>query len=150
MATFSYNSDYGSYPVKISVGYYETNSNIPSLAIMLIDANDNNPVTTLTVNLPSKQPSFCMAHIDTNNASGAEAFLKESGLAKSLDFSAKSGFCSYPAYYFDAKKLAECDPEGFAAYRKAYEECDPDDVQEYYDGYEAEFSEQEESSSFRP
>ena len=45
------------------------------------------------------------AFVDTNNSPWLEEFLKKNKIANPLGFNMHSGFCKYPAYRFDLKKL---------------------------------------------
>lgn len=60
------------------------------------------PFAMLTVNLPcSVSLPENAQFIDTNNNPGAEKWLEHFGIAKSLGFTARSGYCEYPAYQFN-------------------------------------------------
>lgn len=65
---------------------------------------DDGPYATLTVNL-GKMLESDKAYVDTNNFPEAESFIKKYRLGKPTGNYAYSGFCSYPLYQFDLKKL---------------------------------------------
>lgn len=66
--------------------------------------------------------------IDTNNCSEStlqpvfEALDAHPRTVFGSPYTIQSGFCEYPIYDFNPKKLEEYDPEGFKAYQKSYEE----------------------------
>ncbi|WP_407414241.1 DUF4313 domain-containing protein [Methanobrevibacter sp.] len=76
-----------------------------SLAVMLEDSTDGSPFGVLTVCLPHEfTPDGC-AYVDTNNCPWAEEFIKENQLGDKLEFTAQSGFCTYPLYRFNLNKI---------------------------------------------
>ena len=101
--------------------YYETYENVfivldkyrfdNSLAISLM-SNTLGPIARITVCLQDGLglPYFLdedEAFVDTNNCPWAEQFIIENRLGKPTGRKAGSGFCLYPSYKFDLKKLAE-------------------------------------------
>lgn len=62
------------------------------------------PFATLTVNLGKKIPEN-QAFVDINNCPWAEDFIEENGLGKETGVIGGSGFCFYPLYEFDLKKM---------------------------------------------
>lgn len=82
-----------------------------SLAIELISESEG-PYAMLTVCLQDDLglPYFLNedeAFVDTNNCPWAPAFIEKYGLGKPTGRTACSGFCEYPLYKFDLKKLKE-------------------------------------------
>ena len=80
------------------------------------------PFDKLTVNLPlvlEKWYSF----IDTNNLSDdVLKWLADNKLANPTGKYARSGYCTYPLYWFDPKALQKYDPDGCAKYSERYGE----------------------------
>ena len=63
------------------------------------------PIAKLTTNIvPLPKP---YAFLDTNNCPGAEELVVRLGIAKDRGARVRSGFCVYPLYEFDLKKLEE-------------------------------------------
>lgn len=85
-------------PVTLRMGeYYNGN-----LAISL-DCCEG-PYATITVNLDGTLcPEY--AYVDTNNCPWAEEFIEKYHLGESTGLSRRSGYCEYPLYKFDIKKL---------------------------------------------
>lgn len=78
-----------------------------SLAVSLYDGKEK--VAVITVNIES---SDCIgdetcAYIDTNNLPWVEDFLQENKIAYPTGEYGFSGFCAYPLYKFDLRKLEE-------------------------------------------
>lgn len=100
--------DDATYHVRIEVGHYDFDG---SLCVDLYDVDNDEPFTTLTVCVPdiNDEPYAIMgedtAFVDTNNNPEAEEFIKRYKLGTPLGIYASSGFCRYPAYKFDLKKL---------------------------------------------
>ena len=75
------------------------------LAVLL--DSDEGPYAVLTVNIPGAYcPEGC-AYLDTNNFPQGEDFVVKNGLAEDMEEIAFSGYCMYPLYRFDIKKLEE-------------------------------------------
>jgi hypothetical protein len=70
----------------------------------------------------------CSTFIDTNNCPQFmlqpvfEALDAHPRTVFGSPYTIQSGFCEYPIYDFNPKKLEEYDPEGFKAYQKEYSE----------------------------
>lgn len=96
-----FDDDYEVYPV---ICKYKTNNR---LAILLMLTEDE-WFCDLTVNINSEQSdkkNKALAFVDTNNNPWAEQFIKTNELGKPTGFFGFSGFCTYPEYEFDLKKL---------------------------------------------
>lgn len=63
------------------------------------------PYANLTVNICNLPDGY--ACLDTNNLSCAEEFVTEYGIAVPTGEYKVSGFCTYPVYKFDMKKMEE-------------------------------------------
>lgn len=65
--------------------------------------------------------SYLEAAIDVNN-NGRKLldFLESNGFGKRTPFTVSSGYCVYPIFRFDEKKIREIDSKVFAEYQKAY------------------------------
>ena len=61
----------------------------------------------ITVNLGLKPTNESCAFVDRNNNKWAETFLKENKIAVPTGRVVISGFCMYPEYSFDLKKLKD-------------------------------------------
>lgn len=102
--------DYNGSKVYVKLSAYNFDG---SVAIQLYDAVDDAPYATLTVCLQDDLglPYFCAGKsanfVDVNNNPGAEEFIAKYGLGKPAGRTARSGWCEYPLYEFDLKKLAE-------------------------------------------
>ena len=74
-----------------------------SLVVVLTRKNET--FVDLTVNLGVKPTNENCAFVDTNNNKWAEKFLKTNNIATPTGRIASSGFCLYPEYCFNIKKL---------------------------------------------
>lgn len=84
--------------------YADRYANNDRLAILLID-EDGEDFGDLTVNLVREHcPEGC-AFVDTNNCPWAEEFINKNHLGEFLGTYGYSGYCSYPLYKFDMKKI---------------------------------------------
>lgn len=114
---FDWRQDEDVYKIALKVASYEHGGN---LAIEMIDWTDGEPELwdVLTVNLPEKIEQDC-AFIDVNNL-GDEIlpWLEKNDLAKPTGRMMKSGYVEYPEYRFNAQKLQELSPQGYADYVK--------------------------------
>lgn len=68
------------------------------------------PYANLTVNLvdevvPFETEDVCYAFVDTNNWPEGEEFIKKADIGEKTKFVGHSGYCSYPLYRFDRKKI---------------------------------------------
>lgn len=65
------------------------------------------PFCFVTVNLPNHEITNkdFFGYIDVNNAPWLEGFLSENGFGLPTQRFATSGFCNYPEYFFDIKKM---------------------------------------------
>lgn len=92
------------YDVTLRVTSYQCNDN---LAIVLMC--DEGPFATMTVNLDEKLAND-FAFVDTNNCPWAIDFIEEYELGHDTGITKQSGYCRYPLYKFNMKKLSEYDP----------------------------------------
>lgn len=106
MKTFKYNfyitDEPEEYDLYFLVTSYHDNGN---MAIVMIDAEDDEEFGVLTKNLGEVEPGY--AFIDTNNNSGAIKMLKKYKFAKDENYYESSGFTSYPLYKFDLEKMKD-------------------------------------------
>ncbi len=65
------------------------------------------PFADMTVNLPEYRPTADCAFVDTNNLGQAEQLIAEYKLGKPTGRFVQSGYCAYPEYRFDMKKIKE-------------------------------------------
>ena len=96
-----FDEEYEVYPV---IFKYENNKR---LAILLVLTEDE-WFCDLTVNIDHEQSSKknkALAFVDTNNNPWAEQFIKDNKLGRQTGFFGFSGYCTYPEYEFDLKKL---------------------------------------------
>lgn len=108
------------YKMELKVSSYMYGGN---LAIEMVDWTDEEPEDwgTLTVNLPEELEKDC-AFVDVNNL-GEEIlpWLRKNGLAKPTGRIMRSGYVEYPEYRFNAGRLQELDPQGYAEYSKQFD-----------------------------
>ena len=71
-----------------------TYRNNNTIAIQMIGKDDEE------LNLSSPLQSDTLAFVDCNNMPGIEKWLQKNGIAISLGFSQRSGFCTYPLMMF--------------------------------------------------
>ncbi len=76
-----------------------------SLAVVLTRRKET--FADITVNLGVKPTDDNCAFVDTNNNKWAEDFLKTNNIAVPTGRFASSGFCMYPEYSFNLKKLKD-------------------------------------------
>lgn len=94
------------YDVSVRTSTYRNNGNLYvglTCKVSEDGAEWHEPYADITVNIIKLEPGY--AAIDTNNFPAAEQFITENGLAEFTGTYARSGFCSYPIYKFDTKKL---------------------------------------------
>lgn len=109
MKQYTIETDYGTYnDIAITTDHYRFDG---SLAIELVSESEG-PFARLTVCLQDDLglPYFLdedEAFVDTNNCPWAEEFIKENRLGKPTGRTARSGWCEYPLYKFNLKKLHE-------------------------------------------
>lgn len=107
MKTYKYKSPYGKeYTLAPMVRTYSNGR----LAIQLIDAEDGAQFAVLTTNLVEEQLSGedC-AFVDTNNFGDAEEFIIKNHLGVFVYNYGYSGFCKYPEFFFNVKKMNKGD-----------------------------------------
>lgn len=107
MKHFTLKTDFGTYgDIVITTDKYRFGG---SLAIELVSESEG-PFARLTVCLEDDLglPYILAgdeAFVDTNNCPWAVDFIKENGLGEPTGRTARSGFCVYPLYRFNLKKL---------------------------------------------
>jgi len=85
----------------VSVTYPNKN-----LGIIMLDEYEQ-PVGSITVNLPDEKIEKDCGFIDVNNlGEGILEFLDVYNIAKPTGYAAKSGFCEYPLYKFNMSELS--------------------------------------------
>ena len=91
--------------VTIELNQYANNN---TLALCLF-TDEGEPYCDLTVNIFESDiyASENTAFIDTNNCPWAEKFITDNELGEYCGYNGRSGFCEYPLYRFDMKKLKE-------------------------------------------
>lgn len=91
------------YNVRIVASKYANNK---TLALSLI-TEKGEPFANLTVNIKDSMiwADETTAFVDTNNCPWAEEFIAENKLGKYMGIRGASGFCTYPLYKFNLKKL---------------------------------------------
>lgn len=96
---------------------------MPSLAIALDDISTGEPeeYCMLTVSFGEYIGVKNCAYIDSNNCDFTDQLL-EQGMAQYTGFTKHSGFCEYPLWVFDEKKLKEMGEQNYQIYSDAYEE----------------------------
>lgn len=107
------------YKIELRVSSYEYGGNI---AIEMIDWTNGEPEEwgILTVNLSEKLEKDC-AFIDVNHMENKILrWLRKNRLAEPTGRTMRSGYVVYPEYRFNAQRLQELDPKGYAAYVKQY------------------------------
>ena len=77
-----------------------------SLALQIWNESDG-PIATITKCLLFARLEKDMAFVDTNNCPWAEDFIKEYRLGEPAGTTCKCGYCEYPLYKFDLKRLKE-------------------------------------------
>lgn len=88
--------------------FREKYSNNKRLAVRLADVDDGSPFAVITVNINyplSDNSNPALAFVDTNNLPMAADWLVSTGLAKPTGHIGYSGYCSYPEFEFDIKKV---------------------------------------------
>ena len=70
------------------------------------------PYSHITVNLvdevmPFDTEEVAYGFVDTNNWEAGEEFIKKHELGEDTGFRGHSGFCEYPLYRFDKKKIEQ-------------------------------------------
>lgn len=115
-ALLDYEFDGEKIPMELRIGQYQEGG---GLALELISWEEKKPEdwATVTVNLsvPCEKDH---AFVDINNLGMPEIceWIEKNGLGKTTGRRQKSGFCVYPEYHFDAKRLKELDREGYEGY----------------------------------
>ena len=79
-------------------------SNNDSLEVML-ETDEGEPFTILTVNLCDGVANKEYQYVDTNNNPWAEEFIKKNNLGWPTGIIGFSGFCQYPLYRFNLEAL---------------------------------------------
>lgn len=92
------------YNIGLHIEKYQSNGNTAITAW-----SKEGPFSTLTVNL-DYVPGPEYAYIDTNRGWDIEKFIKDNGLGVDTGIKMSSGFCTYPLYKLDLKKI---DPNYF-------------------------------------
>jgi len=105
MKTYKIETEFGDYEVAIELDSYRTDG---SLAIELIDVEEQWPFAMITVCLPEEGiAGDNFTFIDTNNCPWAPEFIRNNHLGVPTGNLGFSGFCTYPLYNMDLNKLRE-------------------------------------------
>ena len=94
----------GDTEVSIYIDHYEVDG---SLYIGLFDEEWKEPYTDLTVCLSDQSLKANEAYVDVNNNPMAMKFIEDNKLGVNTGKVGRSGFCVYPLYSFDLKRLEE-------------------------------------------
>ena len=81
-----------------------------TLAVYLY-TEDMEPYADITVNIENGIADYEMAYVDVNNFPWAEAFIKENGIGKPMGVVGRSGFCTYPLYFFNLDMMTQYEEE---------------------------------------
>ena len=65
------------------------------------------PIAIITVCLDDKRLEQNQSYVDTNNCPWAPEWIEENRLGKNTGKKARSGYCTYPLYEFDMKRINE-------------------------------------------
>ena len=94
------------YDVAFGVERYAENDNLALEMVFRNEDGFDEPFTMLTVNLSQQCAPNC-AYVDTNDNPWAEAFIAKYQLGHPTGRTRRSGFCEYPEYEFDMKKIEQ-------------------------------------------
>lgn len=86
--------NYNGHRVRLEQNTYANNG---TLAVCMVSP-DGELIDVITVNLNDRMQSDSMAYLDTNNNPKIENFIKRHHLGLPMNYSQRSGFCSYPLY----------------------------------------------------
>lgn len=78
-----------------------------SLAVSLYDGKEMVAVITVNIDASDCIGTDDCAYVDTNNCVWVEEFLQDNKIAFPTGEYGFSGFCAYPLYKFDLRKLEE-------------------------------------------
>lgn len=103
--------------VRLEINQYMNNGCIYIGLVSYADGYSE-PYGDLTVNLAGTAPDYC-GYVDTNNMPELEKFIEDNRIGSFTGLMKQSGYCTYPLYMFDAKRLRELCPEGMAIYERS-------------------------------
>ncbi len=89
------------YQLGIVKGKYTNNG---TLYLGLYDVINDEPFSDITVNLPESYARGSIQYINTNDFPQLEDIINEYSLGYLMG-SGSSGWCTYPLYYFDTRKI---------------------------------------------
>lgn len=83
-----------------------------AIQTLLYTSSGFEPYANLTVNLvdeeiPSSNEEVFYQFVDTNNWPESEEFIKKADIGEKTGVVGHSGYCTYPLYKFDRKKIEE-------------------------------------------
>ncbi len=87
--------------LNITKGAYTNNG---TLYLGLIEEETGEPFADITINLPESYARGNIQYLDSNDMPDIEQFLIKNKLGTNMG-SGKSGFCSYPLFWFDMKEV---------------------------------------------
>jgi hypothetical protein len=117
-----YHSEYGGdSEIQLDIQQYANNGRL-AISMNTFEAGYPEPYGSLTVNIDAPAPDYC-GYLDINNFANAEKFVTENGLGKFTGLTAKSGYCAFPLYMFNATKLRELCPGQMEVYEKSLGAC---------------------------
>ena len=99
---YDYQAEWGE-TYKLSIEK-ETYANNGTLALILVEKSGE-PFADITVNLPFSELDEDEAYVDTNNLPNIGKWLEANKIAKKTEIVGHSGYCTYPVYKFDLKKI---------------------------------------------
>ena len=94
---------YGNYKVDFLTADRYVADNV--LAIMAW--GDYERIAHITVCLNDNRLKSNQSYVDTNNCPWAPEWIEENKLGIKTNWTARSGFCTYPLYEFDMKRIEE-------------------------------------------
>lgn len=89
-----------------------TNNNRFALGLDCLTSEGWQPYANITVNLvdetiPFDTEEVVYGFVDANNFPKAEEFIRKSDIGEKTNFEGHSGYCTYPLYRFDKKKISK-------------------------------------------
>jgi hypothetical protein len=92
---------YGNY----KVDFLTTDRYVADNAIAIMTWGDYEPIAHITVCLDDDRLEPNQSYVDTNNCPWVPEWIEENKLGTKTNRTARSGFCTYPLYEFDMKRI---------------------------------------------